>query len=349
MRILYGVQATGNGHITRARAMATAFQNTDIKVDYLFSGRAPEELFNMDLFGDYEVRGGLSFATSQGRVNLFKTMQDLNARQLVKDIKQLDVSGYDLILNDFEPVSAWAAKLQKVRCIGLSHQAAFSFPIPKTGQDLGSKIVMKYFAPTSEKVGVHWHHFGHAILPPIINVDMQRCAPVKGKVIVYLPFESLADIAQLLKSYSQVDFYIYHPETKDADVDHLHYRALNRESFEANLQNCEGVIANGGFELPSESLFLGKKILVKPLVRQFEQESNVLTLEQLNLASTMQKLDADVVSSWLEKPAAEPVNYPNVAQMLAQWIAAGATRPMSEVADELWSQVQFPPYATVTC
>ena len=56
MRILYGVQATGNGHITRARVMAPALRNAGIEVDYLFSGRPADQLFNMEPFGDYQTR-----------------------------------------------------------------------------------------------------------------------------------------------------------------------------------------------------------------------------------------------------------------------------------------------------
>ncbi|MBP7664242.1 MAG: glycosyltransferase, partial [Shewanella sp.] len=39
MRILYGVQGTGNGHLSRARVMAKALMKQDIEVDFLFSGR----------------------------------------------------------------------------------------------------------------------------------------------------------------------------------------------------------------------------------------------------------------------------------------------------------------------
>ncbi len=43
MKILYGAQATGNGHVTRARAMAPTFNKAGLDVDYLFSGRDPEK------------------------------------------------------------------------------------------------------------------------------------------------------------------------------------------------------------------------------------------------------------------------------------------------------------------
>ena len=38
MKLLYGVQGTGNGHIARARIMAAALsQRSDIDVDFVFS------------------------------------------------------------------------------------------------------------------------------------------------------------------------------------------------------------------------------------------------------------------------------------------------------------------------
>ncbi|GGA63494.1 glycosyl transferase [Neiella marina] len=347
MRILYGVQATGNGHITRARAMAQALNDTDIEVDFLFTGRPADQLFNMELFGQYKALPGLSFATSGGRVDLIKTLQQARIRQLFSDINKLDVSQYDLVLNDFEPVSAWAAKRANKRCIGLSHQSAFSFDIPKTGQDLGSKLVMRYFAPSSEQLGVHWHHFGQPILPPIIDVGMTQTNATDNKVVVYLPFEELSIIKQMLQPFSNYRFYIYHPQATNAEEGHLSLRALSRVTFEHDLLEAEGVIANGGFELPSEALFLGKKILVKPLVRQFEQESNVLTLEQLGLASSMADLDSSKVSQWLDAPSAQPINYPDVAGRLSQWLAEGAQQSLIELSHELWQQVRFPSYATL--
>ncbi|MBO6226112.1 MAG: glycosyltransferase, partial [Shewanella sp.] len=69
MRILYGVQGTGNGHLSRARVMAKALMKQDIEVDFLFSGHKPDQFFDMECFGDYRVQAGMTFATHSGRVN----------------------------------------------------------------------------------------------------------------------------------------------------------------------------------------------------------------------------------------------------------------------------------------
>lgn len=84
MRLLYGVQGTGNGHITHARAMARELAGTDIEVTFLFSGRPKEELFDMEGFGDYLWRAGLTFKTRRGRVSYLRTALTSSPLQFLK-------------------------------------------------------------------------------------------------------------------------------------------------------------------------------------------------------------------------------------------------------------------------
>lgn len=349
MRILYGVQGTGNGHITRARVMAASLAHyPELQVDFLFSGRKREQLFDMQPFGDFRCFSGLTFTTRNGKVDLVDTIKNAQLAQLYRDIRQLDLSEYDLVLNDFEPISAWAAKRQGKRCIGLSHQSSFRYDVPKQGQDLGSKLLMKLFAPCGEPMGVHWHHFGFPILPPIINVAIPRLQMVADKVVVYLPFESLTSIQAVLGEFQTHHFVIYHPDVvADETFGHLHLRKLSKEGFEADLTSSAAVMANGGFELPSEALFLGKKLLVKPLLGQFEQESNVATLAQMQLASVMHSLDKEKIATWLALPTATPILFPDVADSLCQWLNQGASAPLGQLCSQLWEQVRFPEHAVL--
>lgn len=154
MKILYGVQGTGNGHIARARAMSEAFKEHDVQVDFLFSGREPEKYFSMEAFGDYQTRRGFTFVTEKGSVNYTKTALNNNLIQFFKEVKQLDLSSYDLVINDFEPVSAWAARKQNKPCIGISHQNAFRYPVPLKGASWFDKSVIEHFAPSRHHLGI---------------------------------------------------------------------------------------------------------------------------------------------------------------------------------------------------
>ena len=50
MRVLYGIQGTGNGHLSRSHTLATYLSQQPIHVDYLISGRRNSGLFDMDVF-----------------------------------------------------------------------------------------------------------------------------------------------------------------------------------------------------------------------------------------------------------------------------------------------------------
>ena len=65
MKILYGVQGTGNGHIARARAMSEAFKAHEVQVDFLFSGREPDKYFSMEHL--VTIRQGVVSLLSQKR------------------------------------------------------------------------------------------------------------------------------------------------------------------------------------------------------------------------------------------------------------------------------------------
>ncbi|BAJ03771.1 MJ1255/VC2487 family glycosyltransferase [Shewanella violacea] len=342
MRILYGVQGTGNGHLSRARVMAKSLQKYDVDVDFLFSGRASEQFFDMQCFGEYQVKSGLTFATNNGRVNMLKTAWQNSVPSLIRDINSLDLSAYDLVLNDFEPVSAWAAKRQGVTSIGVSHQAALKYPVPKVGDNWFNEKLLHYFAPVDIALGCHWHHFGFPILPPFVEVD-PVIAVNPHQILVYLPFESADDIVKFLSPFKEYCFHVYHGDRPKLDFpSHIIWSGFNRDGFKQKLSTCGGVIGGAGFELASEALALGKKLLVKPLLGQFEQLSNVAALELLGAAETMTCLDSESLRRWLKLAAPEPIHYPQVGDALVKWLLAGDWHSGDKLCRQLWDEVDLP-------
>lgn len=342
MRILYGVQGTGNGHITRARIMAKAFsRRDDVKVDFLFSGRPAEGYFDMEVFGGYQTRQGLTFVHQRGAIDHWQTLRQASPLVFWQDVRSLDLAAYDLVINDFEPISAWAARRQKVPCISISHQDAFRHPVPKQGDNWLNRLIMDHFAPSDVQLGVHWYHFGHPIVPPFI--ENEPSGETGQHILVYLPFEELQEIRLMLEPLSEVNFVCFHPNLQeDEDQGNIQWRKTCKEGFHQTLQSCRGVIANGGFELSSECLQLGKKLLIKPLHGQFEQLSNVLTLETLGLCHSMPALDSEEVENWLDSASAEPIEFPRDPHLLVNWLIGGQWQDTGEICRQLWQQVRFP-------
>lgn len=345
MKILYGVQGTGNGHITRARALSTAFARMpSVNVDFIFSGRQRDKYFDMEPFAQWRNYSGLTFIHKSGKIDPIATIKQNQFRQLFKDIKTLDLSDYDLVLTDFEPVSAWAAKRAKKPILGVGHQYAFHYDIPKQGANPATELIMKNFAPVNLGLGLHWHHFGHPILPPIADIPENDYDVEKSNILVYLGFEDPEKVMQTLAPIKSHEFIFYgefdSPQTKG----NIHLKPLSREGFKIDLAKANGVICNAGFELVSEALELGKKVLVKPLKGQMEQLSNAKALENLGIGKSMSALNTETIERWLTEQPNVKILYPDVAKAIANWIVEGDwnEKTRHDLAIELWQQVESP-------
>lgn len=340
MKVLFGVQATGNGHITRARSLAPELAKLGVQVQWLFSGREPDQFFDMDVFGNYLVRQGMTFVTESGKLNPVKTIQNARIGMLYKEIKTLNIEQYDLVVTDFEPISAWAAKRAGIRSVAIGHQYAFRHDIPVANETAAAKAIMRWFAPADIEVGLHWHHFQQPILPPLIEQEAATPAPL-GKVLVYLPFESADKVLAVLQQQN-AQFEYFCGDLAPGVYGNVRVHGFSRSNFKAQLHQCGSVLCNAGFELASEALQLGRRILVKPVRGQMEQCSNAAAMQQLGYGAVMQTLDGNKISSWLASQQAVAVSYPNVAQALSRWIATGATESVADLASQMWTDTRLP-------
>ena len=344
MKLLYGVQGTGNGHITRARAMQAALAAKGIEVDWVFSGRERAKFFDMEAFGDFKVFKGLTFATKSGKIDLLKTFAEASLGQMYQDIRTLDLSQYDLAVTDFEPVVAWAAKKQGLPCIGIGHQYAFDHDIPKAAHSFASDAIMKWFAPVSLGIGVHWHHFNQPILPPIIEADHPSDGNRVDRTLVYLPFEHSASVLKTLQSVDHA--FVFHcADIAPGRYANVVVKGFSRDGFKASLHATDGVICNAGFELASEALSLGRRLMVKPLKGQMEQSSNALALSQLGFGLSTRRIDTESLQRFLGEAPFCRVNYPDVPGLLARWLLTYPEQSLDDLVNVAWQGVELPQVA----
>jgi uncharacterized protein (TIGR00661 family) len=323
--------------------MARELQAANLEVTYQFSGRPQDKFFDMEVFNGYQWRKGLTFSTRNGKINHIKTVLQSRPVDFMKDIRQLDLSSYDLVICDYEPITAWAARQQNKKTIGISHQYAFQHNIPRAGNDPLSEAVMRNFAPVSNSIGLHWHHFDQPILPPVIETPITRQPTQKNKIVVYLPFENQHHVMTVLAPFKAFEFFNYSPEAILSAHEHIHCKPLSLEGFQHDLSDCAGIICNAGFELASESLQLGKKILVKPVHAQMEQASNAVALQALGYGQMMHKIDAAMIEQWLYATKAIRITYPNTARHLVQWIKDGMPPIDQSWCHQIWTDVKILP------
>jgi len=339
MKLLYGIQGTGNGHVSRATQIIKHLRNLGAQVDVIFSGCGEDKVYDPSVIESPMFYKGFTFCVKNGRIRLFNTIQNLSLRRFIKDINNFDPESYHLVITDFEPVSAWIARKTRRPCIGIGHQYAFLHNIPMDRSNPLSKWMIKYFAPADISIGMHWHHFNQPIVPPVIPSGMTVSETVdESLILVYLPFESRAQIRDLIFPFKHFRFSVYAQNQGEEikEDDNITWHPFSKTLFLKDLEQCNGVISNAGFELPSEALSLGKKILVKPLKGQFEQISNAMALNLLGLGASMPSLDRQSVEKWLCNTKTVRTKYLDVASHIADWVMTGDFSSTDRLVEKTW-------------
>ncbi len=335
MKVLYAIQGTGNGHLSRARAIIPILESHKIELDLLVSG------IQADVSLPYPLKyklNGLSFIFGKkGGVDLWKTISKTKPFKLLKEIKKLPVEEYDLIINDFEPVSAWSAKLKKIPCVSFSHQAAVineKAPKPVAKNILGSFILNKY-APTEKQFGLHFENYSNEIYTPIIR-DEIRHASVENNdhYTVYLPSYSNEKIVHMLSHFSNIKWEVFSKHCTEASIhnNHIHISPVNNEAFIKSLLSCTGMLCGAGFETPAEVLYLEKKLLVIPMSGQYEQQCNAAALEKMGVTVLDQFniKSLSKIEEWLSNTEKIVVDYKDEVNAIVKEILHWGMKQKSE-------------------
>lgn len=339
MNILYGIQTTGHGHFIRSRSMIKKLKSRGHNVFSLLSGPPLKSDWDLSVFEPCSYHQGLTFVTEKGRIRVSKTIKQADFIGFYKDIITFNnFRNIDLVISDYEPITARIAKLRRIPSVGIGHMYAFHYRVPVATFNPVFFAIMRWFSPVDHPIGLHWFHYNKPILPPTIPDEVQNIyEAIPDKILVYLGFEDLDDIKDFLRPIKSHHFYIYFRVDKPSDEGNLHIRPFSRTNFLKDLGESSGVISNGGFSLASEALHLGKKLLIKPVKGQIEQYCNALALLRLELGSSINKLDTEAVREWLTFPQIKPMNYANVMDPFIEWIESGNLKDTSRLVSEAWA------------
>jgi len=319
MKILYAIQGTGNGHVSRAREIIPILKKKG-EVDILISG------IQSDIDLPYAIKykfKGLSFIFGKkGGIDLMETYKKSSIKNLYNEIHSLPIEQYDIIINDFEPVSAWAAKIKNKICIGLSHQSAVinkKSPKPKYKDPVG-KAVLKYYAPVSYSFGFHFKQYDKNIFTPVIREQIRLSSPKKnGHYTVYLPAYGDDRLIKILSQIKNVQWQIFSKHSKKSlSINNIKIQPINNEDFVNSLVNSIGVLCGAGFETPAEALYLKKKLLVIPMKGQYEQQCNAAALKDLGVPviKTLKKKHLSKIQDWVNQQQKINFDYSNETEKI---------------------------------
>ena len=316
MKILYAIQGTGNGHLSRAVDIVPELKKFG-SLDLFVSGA------QADITLPYPVKyksKGLSFYFGKsGGINFLKTFQKNSSKDVIKEINNFPVEKYDLVVNDFEPISAWACKKKKIPCISLSHQSALlskNSPRPKFIDPFGEWL-LKNYAPVKKYIGFHFEEYDKNIFTPVIRSAIRE-AKVKdmGHYTVYLPaYDDKKLVELLLKLSGKLRWHIFSKHTKSPyHVGRISVYPVNSQDFVASVVSGTGVLCGAGFETPAEVLHLNKKLLVVPMKSQYEQHCNAAALKRLGVPvlKKVKKKNLKKIDKWIESEKPLDISFPDI-------------------------------------
>lgn len=323
MRILYAIQGTGNGHLSRSLDIVPCLLKHGA-VDILVSGNQG------DLILPFRIKykfSGLSFIFGKsGGVNLWKTVAQTNVRKLLKSIKNLPVEDYDLVINDFEPVSAWACYFKNKPCISLSHQAAVlspGLPLPEHTDMLG-KLILNTYAPGSAKYGFHFSSYNDTIFTPVIRKQVRQAEVTDaGHYTVYLPSYDDKRLIGFLSEFKDVKWDVFSKHNRRPfRSGNINIQPINSEKYTASMAASSGILCGAGFETPAEALYLGKKLIVVPMRNQYEQHLNAAALMDMKVPviKSLKSKYKPMIQDWLENGRKISVKYPDITQEIINMI-----------------------------
>ena len=323
MKILYAIQGTGNGHLSRAREIIPLLRNK-CETDILVSGTHSEITLPWDI--KYRLKGfGFTFG-KKGGVDLWNTYVNSHAKNLRDEIRALPVKDYDFVINDFEPVSAWACLINKVPCISLSHQAALldkHSPRPKKADPFG-RFVLRNYAPSSVRFGFHFSRYSKNIFTPVIRNEVRSLVPSdQGYYTVYLPAYSNEELIKRLKHFPDIRWQVFSKyATEDSRYENIEFHAVTNEGFLSSLAGCTGILCGAGFETPAEALYLGKKLMVIPMYNQIEQHFNAASLKELGIPVIKQFREKYYgrIQEWIDSDFKIEIHYPDQTESIINQI-----------------------------
>lgn len=286
MRIVYGLQGTGKGHLARFLGLLPLFRQDAHEILLLVAGPAdPPGYFRQAIRGQevLRFRGVSLVGDGRGGVARGKTALAFvaSSRDLVRDrlraARRIADFRPDLVVSDLDPITSSRLVAPRATKVGLSNQALLhrrGVPRPP-GHAWGRfehRWVMTALAGGLRcQLACHFVPDVDDVLPPILRPEaLAARGRSGGHLLVYAPFSFLPP---------QVEAYARrHPERRvvvygcpeRATEGNLHFEC-DAARFVDDLASAEAYVGAAGFQTICEAFYLGKKLVVWSVERHYEQ------------------------------------------------------------------------------
>jgi uncharacterized protein (TIGR00661 family) len=288
MKVFYGICGEGMGHAGRSLALierlltlghhVTIFTFADANRLLANSGYSTQPIdglqFRLMAEGGVDFRGTLC--------NFFRFLRD--RRTSLDVIRQLAIAEHpDLIITDFEPLTAIAAASLGIPCVSVDNQHRFCEPLGRGfpwhirayGRTAG-EFVQRWIKRPWQCIVAVFHRcpasrkFRH--VDALLRDRFARLAASDGEHILLYAKGALGRRMAQIASTVPAQFIAY--GCQGISSPNIVYKVTKSDEFITDLASCRGVLCTAGQQLIGEARYFGKPILVVPMPHQYEQEIN---------------------------------------------------------------------------
>lgn len=338
MRILYGAFAQGHGHFSKAAVIVPVLESRGHEVRLISSGNpTPPAGYHFNWHRHFP---GLAYELSNGGADYKRTfvkwvrevpqvMSHLfHVRNIVRDFEP------DVIVSDFEPLTASPLIQPKCEVIALSRQVALSdraVPLPREmpwERKMTRTVIRLFTAGADRRHGYHYQPLSYRCVPPIIRPEL-KTHPIElgDHIVVYNSFHTVdSGTPEALLEWSKrtrvpVRAYGF-PEMPRGQQGGVWFRPPSRDGMIDDIATSRAVITSAGLTTAVEAFLLNKPVCTVPIPNQWEQLVNSFHLQEAGIARWCTSWDYDQL---LEVPP------PGKSHPLNDWL----NTPVEHVLDHV--------------
>jgi len=317
MKIFYGVVGEGMGHATRSKVILSHLaKRHELKI--VASGRAHSYLKRQ--FPDLIEIEGFKLAFDDNAIdrkatfsNILRDIPDKASKNLRQFLEMCRYFSPDVVISDFESYAHWFGRTQDIPIISIDNmqilnRCTIDIDIPKkfaTDFKLAKNIVKgklpgcyhymitSFFFPPVRKRDT-------SLYPPILRDDILQAKTEQGDhILVYQTSASHSTLVEVLKGIDAP--FIVYGFGKNERIQNVVLKDFSEKGFVDDLASSKAVLANAGFSLMGEAVYLGKPYYAIPLRRQFEQILNGLYLQEKGFGEYHMELKKESIEGFLKR------------------------------------------------
>jgi len=308
-KILYGICGIGNGHTQRQLPLIEYFSKDNQIVIFAYDSSFN---FYSNHFKDhpsikvFEVavpfyvgnKDGIDLEATKKLPTNNKDYDGINNKAVSTAEEIIGIP--DLVITDYEPVSAQYAYKYKVPFITIDQQSKYligEFPKELHGQTYADEVArLKMFFPSAaSRIACSFFDVTRKedcgdvlMVPPILRdsvLSMKNNPKDPVSILVYFSSQKefpqdLKEITLIFSTFPEVEFHIFAPSIDgQASSGNIHFYKHGDKQFNQVLENCSGVISTAGHTLLSEAMHLGIPVYAIPLP-VYEQQMNAEIIDK---------------------------------------------------------------------